>query len=172
MIHEFPDLIEKNLCNNIIEYFEYSQKRTTSQNIDFFSGRTLCISEIGDVPLRKKIKSVIYKVTQQAYIQYQEFIFPEFCDIVKWYPEMNMKIHVDNGHPDVIMRHYTSICYLNDDYDGGETFLPKHNYSCIPKKGKVVIFPSYYPHGVNLIKNNPRYTLAMWFTKNAEYLME
>jgi predicted 2-oxoglutarate/Fe(II)-dependent dioxygenase YbiX len=169
MIHEFPDLLDKKLCDNIIEYFEHSQK---SENEDFFSGRTLYVSEIEDIMLRRKLKSFIYKVTQQAYIQYQEFIFPTFCDIVKWYPGMNMEVHVDDGYPDLSMRHYTSICYLNDDYGGGETFLPNHNYSCIPKKGKVVIFPSYYPHGVNLIKNNLRYTLAMWFTRDDEHLME
>lgn len=172
MIYEFSNLIDENLCDRLIEYFEHSQIKNEQEVESFFYGRTVCFHEIKDITLRKKLEAFVHRVIQKSYVEYQEFIFLHFCNIVKWHSGMNMNAHVDNGIPELNMRHYTSICYLNDDYDGGETFLPEHKYTCAPKKGKVLIFPSHYPHGVNLIKNNSRYTLAMWFTKNDEHIME
>ncbi len=37
-------------------------------------------------------------------------------------------------------RKYTVLVYLNDDYDGGETFFPNINKEVKPEKGKAVIF--------------------------------
>ena len=48
-------------------------------------------------------------------------------------------------HQDVIdeeknKRLYTFIIALNDDYEGGETEFPKHNFKAKPKIGKAVLF--------------------------------
>jgi predicted 2-oxoglutarate/Fe(II)-dependent dioxygenase YbiX len=59
----------------------------------------------------------------------------------------------------------SSILYLNDDYEGGET-----NYEdgtiFKPKKGRLLFFDGkYHKHGVNKVRNNIRYTVATWYKK-------
>jgi len=60
---------------------------------------------------------------------------------------------------------------LNDDFDGGETYYPQHNFSVKPKLGRLAIHPgdSAHEHGVSEIKNNTRYTLAAVWTRNRKY---
>jgi predicted 2-oxoglutarate/Fe(II)-dependent dioxygenase YbiX len=165
MIHEFFDIVSDiNLCDRSIEY--YNKNDNPSKNsTSSFDGRTIYIEDIKDTFLKNELKCILYKITQKLYKINSEYIFPEFADIVKWDSNQDMAVHVDDCTEDLIQRHYTAVCYLNDDYSGGETFLPEHNYMCKPKKGKVIVFPSYYLHGVNMIENGPRYTFAMWFTR-------
>lgn len=172
MIFEFSNLMDESLCDRTIEYFEKSKQRSWWQPLEFFRGRTLCPSEVRDFELRKDIRSFRYKVVQEAYKKYGYFVFPEFWDIVYWAPGMSMSPHIDDYGTELEQRHYTAVCYLNDDYDGGETFFPEQNYKCKPEKGKVVIFPSYYYHGVNEVVDSPRYVIAMWFTRDSTKLFE
>jgi prolyl 4-hydroxylase len=43
--------------------------------------------------------------------------------------------------------------YLNDDFDGGETFFPKINKKVVPELGKAVLFYSVNNNGVLLQKS-------------------
>ena len=70
-----------------------------------------------------------------------------------------MDPHKDPGN-DV----FAALIYLNDDYVGGETCF--ENTKVIPETGKLVIFSNHdLLHSVNMVKQNIRYTLALWFTK-------
>lgn len=173
MIHEIYGLIsDKTLCDKVIAYFEESKKRSLWQEDVFFSGRTLSPSEVEDDQIVHNLRVLLYKITQKVNQLYGEFVYPEFWDIVYWSPSMSMNSHVDDCNENLIQRHYTCICYLNDDYDGGQTFLPDHNYICKPEKEKVIVFPSNYRHGVNTVKKKSRYTLAIWFTRDENYLLD
>ena len=75
------------------------------------------------------------------------------------------------------MRIYTSVMYINDDFDGGETIIQKENsneieYECKPQKGSVLIFKSDESclHGVKVIDKGERLTLSMWFSIDEQYL--
>ena len=60
---------------------------------------------------------------------------------------------------------FAALIYLNDDYSGGETCF--ENTKVIPETGKLVIFSNNdLIHSVNMVKENARYTLALWFRKN------
>jgi len=37
-------------------------------------------------------------------------------------------------------RKYSALIYLNDDFEGGETYFPKINYTVKPEIGKMVIW--------------------------------
>lgn len=170
-IVEIPGLmVDNSICDRVIKYFEKTKQRSWWQDLEFFRGRTLCPYEIKDSDLKKDLKAFHYRLIQEAYKLYNEFVFLEFWDIVYWAPGMSMLAHVDDYGPDLQQRHYTAVCYLNDDYEGGETFFPEQNYKCKPDKGKTVIFPSYYYHGVNEVKLNSRYVLVLWFTRNPKEL--
>lgn len=55
---------------------------------------------------------------------------------------------------------FSMICYLNNDYDGGEIEFPNHNISIKPEPGSLLIFPGQEPflHKVNNIRSGERYT--------------
>ena len=60
---------------------------------------------------------------------------------------------------------YTSVLYLNDDYDKGEIGFPKIGLKIKPETGDLVIFEPILgtsEHEVTPTKLKPRYTLAVW----------
>jgi Rps23 Pro-64 3,4-dihydroxylase Tpa1-like proline 4-hydroxylase len=61
--------------------------------------------------------------------------------------------------------------YFNDDFIGGELYLPNFNYSYKPKKGSVLIFPCNnltYKHGVTEITQGTRYTMPVEVTTKSQ----
>jgi predicted 2-oxoglutarate/Fe(II)-dependent dioxygenase YbiX len=61
-----------------------------------------------------------------------------------------------------------AICYLNDDYVGGEIFFPHVNKKIKPKAGDLVMFPGRFRHGVTGVTNGQRHTMLCWFKFNIE----
>lgn len=61
---------------------------------------------------------------------------------------------------------FTSIIYLNDDYEGGELYFPQHdNFTLKPKAGSMLIFSGTIDnmHGINEVTNGTRYThVTFW----------
>ena len=172
MIHEFHDIVDdKNLCDKAIDFFVNCNREQFFERTSKFKGKTVPTLRIGDSRLRTELKVISYKISQKLHCIDGEFIFPEYSNIVIWSPGQDMSVHTDNKLDIIKQRHYTAVCYLNDDYSGGETFLPDHDYVCKPEKGKVIVFPSDYPHGVKTIERGMRYTLAMWFTRDKNFVM-
>ena len=175
MIYEVPNFIDGELCNDLIKYHDDSNNVKRKMEHPIFNNRVICPSEIRDPDIAFRMRIFEHKVTQIASkLFYKEpFLFIEHWDVVHWEPGMSMEAHVDNGeftydhHDDYTLsnRHYTGVCYLNDGYDGGETFFPTEQKVCTPKKGKFVVFPSDLQHGVKEVFDH-RYTLGVWFTRN------
>lgn len=181
MIFEVPNVISSEDCELFIDFYDNSHpSQRVDKDHDFFNGRTL---EFFSGNNSKVIKR--YRVLEQRLLQlvsklyYKEgFIYTETSAIVKWYPGMYMDIHIDNhkehpgyGNGEITdFRDFSSVCYLNDDYEGGGTYFPDDNRICIPERGKVVFFPSGYNHGVAEVKKSNRYTVATWFSLNENYV--
>ena len=172
MIYEVPNFIDGELCNDLIKYHDNPNNVKRKMEHPIFNNRAICASEVQDPEIASRLRVFEHKVTQIASkLFYKEpFLFIEHWDIVHWEPGMSMEAHVDNGKftyddSNLSNRHYTAVCYLNDGYDGGETFFPTEQKVCIPKKGKFVVFPSDLQHGVKEVFDH-RYTLAIWFTRN------
>jgi len=101
----------------------------------------------------KKIETIlndfIKKINKNYVINYFE--------IVKWPCGESQAEHFDlQYHP------YTTILYLNDDFEGGETVV---NYKAfMPKKNTLIGFEgNKIIHKVNEIKKGSRYTLPCWY---------
>ena len=62
-------------------------------------------------------------------------------------------------------RAYSTVIYLEDQFEGGETIFPIKNLDIKPKIGKMLGFPSSrdYIHGVNPSLGAPRITLNIWY---------
>lgn len=188
-INEIYGLItDKSFCDRAIDFYNLKQKENVTEcGFENFYGKTLDNTEITDDKLRKQIKSLVYRITQEFYNRYKISIYPSHWDITYWAPGSMFEAHVDNlgspgnpydrgiGIPSINSRNYTSVCYLNDDYIGGETFLgsiTNPDYTCKPEKEKIFIFPSGYPHGVTNVESGDRYVLLIWFTEDENFLME
>jgi predicted 2-oxoglutarate/Fe(II)-dependent dioxygenase YbiX len=79
---------------------------------------------------------------------------------VYWPKDSYQPLHFDNASNNTIL---SSIIYLNDDYQGGQTFFEEKTVFA-PKKKRALFFDgTKYKHGVMPITEGNRYTLAIWY---------
>ena len=171
MIYEIENFLSSEICFSIIDYFETTYERNT--HIDgYFSSRSLCPYKIKDLKIKRSLSIFQIKCIQTVSKLYyhkniNDNLYLEYWDIVKWEVGKDMEAHQDGIDYDY-SRDYSSVCYLNDDYIGGETFFPELEYVCKPKTGKIVFFPSLCYHGVKKIQQGIRYSLPCWYSKNSK----
>ena len=177
MIFEVPNFLDDETCDSLVNYFKKSKERCEWQSDSFFSGRTLCPSEIDDVSIKKAMEIFKCKSIQTiSKLFFENYIFLEFWDLVHWPSGMEMGPHADNidqdRTPSFPQRSYSSVCYLNHDYEGGHTFFLYENKGCIPEKGKIIFYPSgiQFTHGVSQVTSGDRYTLASWYTRDKDHV--
>ena len=73
--------------------------------------------------------------------------------------------HVDTFHNrSTEVRKLTVLVFLNDDFEGGKFYIANGHNRMYPeqKKGTVLIFPSFMPHGVEPITKGIRYSIVTW----------
>jgi hypothetical protein len=88
--------------------------------------------------------------------------------LLKYTPGGKYDIHYDQAvHENKTKgaRIVSSILYLNDDFQGGETYFKYQDYTVQPKPGRLVFFPSTYthPHAALPIKEGVKYAVVTWF---------
>jgi hypothetical protein len=73
--------------------------------------------------------------------------------------------HVDTFHQNSNeTRKLTVLAFLNDDFEGGKFYIVNGHERTYPeqKKGTVLIFPSFMPHGVEPVTKGVRYSIVTW----------
>jgi hypothetical protein len=70
-------------------------------------------------------------------------------------------------------RDVTAICYLNDEFEGGEIFFERAQLTIKPRRGLLLAFPSdsHHVHEVFPVRSGTRYTMAIWFTKQQHFAL-
>lgn len=133
-------------------------------NVDKMAGRFL-------YNIRQRIGETI----QQQY-DLKLDIYPDLCQIVRWFPGQEQHPHADDmkntdGNEWFHHREYGAIIYLNDNYSGGHTYYPEHNFDIKPKAGTLAIHlgDQEHLHGVTKIEDNMRYTIASFWTTDKAY---
>jgi len=97
-------------------------------------------------------------------------IYSDTLQIVRWFPGMEQPPHADDmTNTDILgfeHRAFGSIIYLNDDYEGGNTYYPNYDIRITPKSGTLAIHPGdpEHLHGVTKIEGGMRYTIASFWT--------
>ena len=87
----------------------------------------------------------------------------DWIQIVKWPVNSFQLLHNDTASDQTTL---SSICYLNDNYSGGQTFFEEGTVFT-PKKRRMLFFDGmYYKHGVTMVRGEIRYTLATWYKQN------
>lgn len=82
----------------------------------------------------------------------------------KYNEGIGMSTHIDS----TIGFEMGTLMYLNDDYEGGELTYTAPNgvdHAIKAKKGDMVYFPSWYPHGVNKVTKGTRYFFTISLIK-------
>lgn len=147
--------------DHIDEKMEGKQDLLKRNNkVAIFDPTSLIISDT----LRNFCKTVWFYVNDYSLRYGQYFSHIEPVNINKYLPGENFKIHADAG-PN-LPRVISALVYLNDvDGGGGDTYFPHFDSQILPKRGRLVIFPSNYPyaHGANAPISDIKYSAAFWF---------
>ena len=77
-----------------------------------------------------------------------------------------LKNYDPNNQMSEVLNEYSSILYLNDEFDGGELYFEAIDLLIKPQANQLVFFPSgaEFRHEVRRISNGNRYTLASFYT--------
>jgi predicted 2-oxoglutarate/Fe(II)-dependent dioxygenase YbiX len=86
----------------------------------------------------------------------------EETQIVRYRPGGHYDAHSDAAL-DLEQRYFTAVCYLNEDFDGGQTSFPYlNNLAVCPKVGRTVVFPSKYVHRAEPVCKGEKYVAVTW----------
>jgi predicted 2-oxoglutarate/Fe(II)-dependent dioxygenase YbiX len=106
--------------------------------------------------LKNKYHSTVLNIEPPQLLQYP---------IGGHYIEHNDSEVFQNGKWErTISRDISLLCYLDDDYEGGELEFTDLNLKIKPKKGTIISFPSYkeFPHKVHPVISGIRHTIVSW----------
>jgi hypothetical protein len=67
-------------------------------------------------------------------------------------------------------RAISAICYLNNNYDGGEIEFVNFNIKIKPEPGMLILFPSSYPyaHIAHPINSGIKYAIVTWIRDRSD----
>ena len=169
-------VLSREQCQVLIDCFErHRQERAVKSAGEYWSGRyiwqaNLPEHEIDAIRLMQQLRFLSLSLLMQS-LPGTDPLFSDSAQIVRWDPGIELVCHVDNLEPDgrpnpTPHRAFSSILYLNDGYEGGETYFPGHNLRIKPEAGALVLFGAgpEYVHGVTRVTKGLRYTYAGWFT--------
>jgi len=64
-------------------------------------------------------------------------------------------------------KHFSSLVYFNEDYVGGELYMPQWDWEIRPEPGMLIAFEGNqdHLHGVKMMEEGIRYTWSVFWTK-------
>jgi len=108
------------------------------------------------------LKSKVDLIKNTVNDLFPDNISVDWSQIVAWPQGSSQLLHHDTASTDTVL---TSITYLNNNYQGGKTFIVD-DIEVVPKVGRTVAFDgNHYLHGVTEVAGNFRYTLAIWYKR-------
>jgi len=103
--------------------------------------------------LRDKLNNEAFKINNSEI---------DWFEIVKWPEGSYQPLHFDTASEKTTL---SSITYLNDDYEGGNTYY-ENDLTIKPVKKRSLFFDgNYYKHGVKKVTTNTRFVVAAWYKK-------
>jgi hypothetical protein len=175
------DVLSPAQCRLLIDCFERRREAHAARaGGEYWSGRfiwqnNLPESEIDAIRVMQQLRALTLTILNQA-IRPDEPLYSDTAQLVRWHEGIELQPHVDNMEPDgrpniSPHRSFSSILYLNDDYEGGETFFPGYGIRIKPTAGALVVFGAgpEYVHGITRVTRGLRYTYAGWFTYDKNF---
>jgi hypothetical protein len=195
-ITKLEDTMSIEECSIIKDYMIKNTNKDISSpdKMPWFEGNTLYYRHLPDKNLKNIIKQhrdLMIKTIEEVYGQK---VYGHLTTIVLWKPGQSMSRHHDQGNKGeektFNMRTFTSVLYVNDDFEGGETFIRNdgvkdeswrsdpvknyNDYTSTPKLGNAVLFygDDRNAHGVNKVTKGNRITVSTWYTLDPNYEAE
>ncbi len=113
-----------------------------------------------------------------SHFELDSLIHADTMQLVKWKDGSEQGAHADSCNDDgsdnfTAWREYSAVIYLNDDYDGGETYFTNYEISVEPQAGGMLMFMADldHRHGVNKVINGERKTLITFWSKEVKNRM-
>ena len=184
MISIIPNFLSHEEVNTILNYAkdEVPNEWNSNEEHEFWRDRVLQIHDKDyQGPKDKLIVDLLMgkrNLIKQRIIEICNITVPVYGDtlqIVRWPEGYEQEPHADgeqnnpeDGEHPFPHRFYASVCYLNNDFDGGEIYFPQHDIELKPVPGTMVTFPGTreYLHGVRPVANGVRYTVISFYTKD------
>ena len=183
------DCLDADLCDQIIKFpGEYRRSSTIlSDETDITNIRTnYGCNLVGPLEraVHERLNAALLAWSKQIESEYPEIAhclylpgvrhnletYREPLGLLRYTEGQEYEWHVDapaeqdqTGGCSAPTRLVSSVIYLNDDFQGGETEMLGRKFK--PKKGKVLIFPSNwnYPHRACPVPKGTKYALVTWF---------
>lgn len=146
-------------CDRVLDVFNQEPFSANISN-DIWANRVKHITEYGR-DLDRRLKDDRLKTCEQYFNKKFKMIN---LNITIWNSGNQMPPHLDNVEHRFANRHYASLIYLNDGFEGGQLYIPQLRFELFPKKGQLVCFEGgKYLHGVREITKGTRITSICWF---------
>jgi len=168
---ETIDLLE-NECANPESGLSWHRATTMDRGIsqnhrtNYDLGITFAAQETGNA-LAQNIHNQMYILLLAATIPYArkhhvEEMYHENYNILRYRTGQEYKPHADGTTRDG--RAISAICYLNNDYEGGEVEFTNFGVKIKPEPGMLLLFPSNYPyvHVAHPVTSGTKYAIVTW----------
>ena len=152
-------------CEFLINYHKRFYNESTCGH---YWDRTY-VMRMGETPLFHVKKSLIRRKYLGELSKQFPYLELQYDQVVHWSSGSFLDLHYDIDYPhegEGSVNDFVTVCYLNDNFEGGETVLDYNDMK--PKRGKLIAFPSKeILHGVKPVRGD-RYThIAWWRISNA-----
>ncbi len=197
-IKYYPDVLQPTICELMINTYEKLWK----EQEDSIRKMSLCYDESGnklcgacdcqrlDIMQHKEFVNpfnYFMERLQSTVEQYKLDVDLEFNQWPKEYGYEHIRIkrylsnevqqhgyHSDVNNIESAKRFLAVVCYLNDDFDGGQTVFPKLNYKSTVSTGGILLFPAtwnYYHRGLPSKNGYAKYILGTFlnYTNNQRF---
>jgi predicted 2-oxoglutarate/Fe(II)-dependent dioxygenase YbiX len=172
-----PDFLTPKECERLTTMFAYLHGLVKHRRIgiDFWEGR---IVYMDDVAAHNASAAAIMGDFQKRATgllgEFYALTRPLWTDTVQlnvWEEGSCLPPHTDNSNPDGSLhstpwRDFSSIVYLNDDYEGGELYFTAQDRVLKPRRGMLVAFSAghHHEHGVLKVTQGRRITMPAFYT--------
>ncbi|HAV49918.1 MAG TPA: hypothetical protein DCX75_07025, partial [Brevundimonas sp.] len=158
-----PDFLTPAECDRLLEMFDqvHGLVKHRRIGIDFWEGRIVYMNDVAAHDASAaEIMGGFQKRATAMLGEFYALTRPLWTDTVQlniWEQGSCLPPHTDNSNPDgtahsTPWRDFSSIVYLNDDYEGGELYFTAKDRVLKPQRGMLVAFSAGYHHEHGVLK--------------------
>lgn len=174
-------LLEPSLCQHLIQVTHHCELQAADILIEQVDDQVRSNDLLrlgGEDPLLNSTNQLLFGklvIVQQLLYQAYGVKFPyaEPCTILRYRAGQFYKRHIDNlllasrfqeVEQGIPTRDISIVGYLNDGFEGGETYFDRHDLKVKPEAGAVLVFPAYFthPHASLPIGKGEKYAFTSW----------
>lgn len=172
-----PDFLKPDECDRLLGMFDHVHGLVKHRKVgvDFWEGRIVYMNDVAAHDASAaEIMGGFQKRATSMLGEFYALTRPLWTDTVQlniWEQGSCLPPHTDNSNPNgtphtTPWRDFSSIVYLNDDYEGGELYFTARDRVLKPRRGMLVAFSAGYhhEHGVLKVTQGRRITMPAFYT--------